>query len=76
MMSDEYSLVYNRLKLNSKQIMVVPNKKDKSGNSWAIRVCTNDEKPKNLDFIFNGSKAKTLCEQMKSVLDSEELSEQ
>ena len=53
LLNDEYSLVYNRLKLNNKSIIVVPNNKDKNNNSWAIRVPTNDPKPKNLDFIFS-----------------------
>ena len=51
LLNDEYSLVYNRLKLNNKSIVVVPNNKDKTNNSWAIRVPTNDPKPKNLDFF-------------------------
>ena len=76
LLNDEYSLVYNRLKLNNKSIVVVPNNKDKTNNSWAIRVPTNDPKPKNLDFIFSVTKAKILCEQMKMILESEELSEQ
>ena len=48
--------------------MIVINKKDKTNNSWAIRVPTNDDKPKNLDFIFTGPKSKIVCEYKESQL--------
>ena len=65
-LDDEYSIVYNRLKLDSQEIKTAlyPN----TENHWALRVPTNDPKPKNLTFVFTAGKHdfnKNTCEKIK-----------
>jgi len=65
-MDDEYSIVYNRLKINSQEIRTALY--PKTENHWAIRVSTNDAKPKNLTFVFTAGKSEyneQICEKIK-----------
>ena len=77
--SEEYQLVYNRLKLDKDSIQIVPNTKDTQNVSWAIRIQTNEEcasekekkkKRTNLDFIFTGPKSKVICEQIQNIFNN------
>lgn len=65
-MDDEYSIVYNRLKLNSDEIKIALY--PKTENHWALRVSTNDAKPKNLTFVFIAGKSdynEQICNKVK-----------
>jgi len=74
--SNEYQLVYNRIKLDKDSILIAQNTKDTINVSWAIRIQTNEEKATqkdkkkkrtNLDFIFTGPKSKLVCEKIQSL---------
>lgn len=40
-----------------------------------IRVVTNDQKPKNLDFIFTGGNSEVICIKIKGILQGSNMNE-